>query len=275
MRVGVGSWTFPWAIGVPGYPAPADPLSLAGLLDRAGELGVSVVQVADNLPLEGAGQEELRRFRDAARERNIAIEAGTRGVEPAHLLRYLEIARFLDARLVRTLTHSPDSRPDLAQIESWIREVLPAFKDAGVALALENYERHSCGELIGLIESIGSPYVGICLDTVNSLGALEGPREVVLQLAPYVLNVHVKDFHIRRLETMMGYLITGCAAGEGRLDIDWVVGQITRQRKNVSLIVELWTPFSGSVGETVALEREWAARSVRNLRQYEGQTDTV
>jgi sugar phosphate isomerase/epimerase len=240
-----------------------------GLLTLARDLHAGVIQIADNLSLDSFSEDELTRLRHTAESWNIEIEIGTRGVEPGHLLRYLRIAHCIGARILRTLTHTADSRPDLVQIEAWIREALPRFEDAGVSLALENYERHSCAEMASLIERLGSPNAGICLDTVNSLGALETPREVVALLGPHTINLHVKDFQIRRIDTMMGYLVTGCAAGEGQLDIAWLVGEMHRYGRDPNLILELWPPYAGSVEETVVLEREWVERSVRVLKNYE------
>jgi len=67
---------------------------------------------------------------------------------------------------------------------------------------------------------IGNPFVGICMDTVNSLGILETPRQVVAMLGPYVQNLHIRDFTIRRLPSKMGYEVIGCPAGKGKLEID-------------------------------------------------------
>ena len=271
MRVGVGSYSYPWAIGIKSYPPPREPLTAFGVLEAANELDVRVVQIADNMPLDQMPESDLDRLRDRARQLGIELEVGTRGLEPAQLLRYLDIALRLGARLVRTLIPipAPASKPDLRQLEAWIREVLPAFQASGVSIAVENYERHSYVDLLRLVESVASPSVGVCLDTLNSLGAVETPREVVHALAPYTLNLHVKDFQIRRVESGLGYLVSGCAAGEGWLDIDWVVSELTANGRDVNLIVELWTPFAGSVEETIAVEREWAARSVCFLKKYE------
>ena len=52
MQLGISSYTFSWAVGIPGYPQPLQPLTALALLDRASELGVGVVQIADNLPLD-------------------------------------------------------------------------------------------------------------------------------------------------------------------------------------------------------------------------------
>ena len=50
MRVGLSSYTYTWAIGVPGH-YPEEPMVLAQLIDQAGALRADVLQLADNLPL--------------------------------------------------------------------------------------------------------------------------------------------------------------------------------------------------------------------------------
>ena len=271
MRVGVGSYSFPWAIGIKNYPPPMEPLSALGVIEAANALDVRVVQIADNMPLDRMSAADLDRLRDRARQLDIELEVGTRGLEPSRLLSYLDIALRLGAGLVRTLipVQTAGSKPDLEQLKAWIREVLPAFESAGVTIAIENYERHSYRGLLRLVESVASPNVGVCLDTLNSLGAVETPREVVAALAPYTLSLHVKDFQIRRVESGLGYLISGCAAGDGLLDMDWIIGELNRHGRDVNLIVELWTPFEESVEKTIAVEREWAAVSVAFLKKYE------
>ena len=263
MRIGIGSYTFSWAIGIQKVHVPPVPLTPFDLLDRAAELGVDVVQIADNLPLDTLSQAELSRLRAAAETRGLVLEAGTRGDEPERLLRYLDIAARLQSNLLRTLPG-----PDLAESERSLRAVLPRFEALGVAIALENYERHTSRELAALVERIASPFVGVCLDTVNSFGALEGLEEVSTILAPHTINLHIKDFDIERLPSMLGFQVTGRPAGEGRLNVDRLLEKLAPHGKDPSLILELWTPFTGSPEETIALEAEWALRSVRYLKRY-------
>jgi len=265
MRLGISSWTYPWAIGISGFEPPSRPLTLANLLERASALKVGVVQIADNLPLHKLAAAEVYQASDQAERLGLAVEVGTRGVEPAHLLRYLELAVELGASLVRTLTHTADSKPSLEQAENWIREVLPEFESAGVILGLENYERHSSRDLAALVRRLGSPQVGICLDTVNSLGRLETPECVVETLAPLTVNLHVKDFVIERVAQMMGFVVRGAAAGTGMLDIPWLLEKMP-SGKNLSAILEQWPPFEKSLEATITMEREWAEQGVRYLR---------
>ena len=240
-------------------------MRLSDLLDRAAALKVSVVQIADNLPIHKLDSAELRDVRDQAFSSGIKIEIGTRGVEPEHLLQYLNLALQLNAVLVRTLTHTAESQPSLEQAEQWIGKVLPEFESHGVTLGLENYEKHSSRDLADLVHKLESKSVGICLDTVNSLGALELPKDVVKTLAPFTVNLHVKDFVIERVPFKMGFIVSGAPAGSGHLDIPWLVGQM-RSDDKLSAILEQWPTPKESVEATIAMEREWAEQGVQYLR---------
>jgi len=240
-------------------------MRLADLLERASALRVGIVQVADNLPLHELDPAELRDARDQAVSLGLTIEVGTRSVEPAHLLRYLNLAVKFEAVLLRTLTRSAKSQPSLEQAQKWIREVLPKFEALGITLGLENYEVHSCCDLAALVRSLGSRYVGVCLDTVNSLGALETPEHVVETLAPLTVNLHVKDFVIERVPHMMGFVVSGAPAGTGRLAIPWLLRRMPPGH-NMSAILEQWTPLRESMEATIAMEEEWAERGVQHLR---------
>jgi len=265
MRLGISSWTYPWAIGVSGFPAPTRPIKLTDLLSRASLLKVGVVQIADNLPLDKLDAAELRDARDQARDLGLTIEIGTRGVKPKHLLQYLNLALTFDAQLIRTLLHSADYQPSPEQAEQSIRKVLPEFEAQGVTLGLENYEAQSCASLASLIQRLESHAIGICLDTVNSLAAMETPEYVVETLAPVTVNLHIKDFVIERVPQMMGFVVHGVPAGKGRLNIPWVLQQMPAV-KEISAILEQWPPLGDSVETTIATESDWAKRGVEYLR---------
>lgn len=240
-------------------------MRLSGLLERAAALKVGVVQVADNLPLHKLDPIERREAREQAAALGISIEVGTRGVEPSHLLSYLDIAVEFGAVLVRTLTHDAHSQPDLEQAEKWLRQVLPQFENAGVTLGLENYEKHSCSDLSALLKRIENRNLGICLDTVNSLGCLETPVDVVRILGPFTVNLHVKDFAIGRVPQMMGFAVSGAPAGAGRLEIPWLLKEL-RTQHNISAILEQWPPQRDSIEATIANESDWAEQGVDYLR---------
>ena len=84
--------------------------------------------------------------------------------------------------------------PDLKPIISIIRDLLPELKSRNIRLAIENHDRFKAREFEKIIQAVGSDLVGICLDSVNSMGAGEGFETVSEILLPYTINLHVKDF---------------------------------------------------------------------------------
>ncbi len=218
MQLGLSSYTYTWAVGVPGYPVKA-PLTAIGLLERAAALGIPVVQIADNLPLHVLDTAALDALADLAAAHHIQIEPGTRGIAPDHLARYLRLAQRFTSPLVRVVIDTATHRPGLDETVTLLRESLPAYEAAGVTLAIENHDRFSARQFLYILETVDSPCLGICLDTVNSFGALEGPEVVIETLGLWTVNLHVKDFDIRRADHNMGFVIEGTPAGQGRLDI--------------------------------------------------------
>ena len=78
MKLGIGSYTFTWAVGVPGYEPTGGGLTVIDLLKRAEELGVELVQICDNLPLHQLSQNEIKTASSRARELGLDLEVGTR-----------------------------------------------------------------------------------------------------------------------------------------------------------------------------------------------------
>src|SRR5205823_922316 len=186
-------YTYVWSVGVPGYPPPPRPLTAAGLLDKAAELGVRVVQIADNLPLDRLTDAERDDLLARARRLGVSLEVGTRGCRPDHLRRYLRIAERLGSPVLRTILDADDHEPTPAEAVELLRAVAPEFKRAGVCLAVENHDRFRAAPLAEIFERVGSPAVGLCLDTANSIGCVENVETLLRVLGRWVVNLHVKD----------------------------------------------------------------------------------
>ncbi len=268
MRIGISSWAYPWAVGVPGHQ-PERPLTAFDLVDRAAELEVGVLQVADNLPLHRMGEAELDRLLELARSSGVELEVGTIGFDPQHLLGYLGIARRLRSPFVRVVIDTLDHSPSDSEIGETLRTVTPAYERAGLKLLIENHDHRKAADLKRFLEESGSDALGICLDTLNSLGCHEPVDTVLDQLEPWVENVHVKDFTVERTNCRLAFLIEGAPISEGVLDISGLVSRLNASRGNdLSWIVELWPPrVEGGLEQTIAAERLWVERSVAHLRQ--------
>ena len=265
MKLGISSYTYTWAVGVPGYPI-AEPMSPLRLLKKAAALGVSVVQIADNLPLDSLREREQIALVQAAATGGIQVEVGTRGIHPSHLANYLNLAQMFNSPILRVVIDTPDHHPDVPDVIDLLKESLPAFRDADITIAIENHDCFSVKDFKFILETIDSPYLGICLDTVNSLGALEGPEVVLEALGPWTVNLHVKDFNIRRADHMMGFIIDGTPAGQGRLDLPSLLEQLKPYGRDFNAILELWTPPDSDMHTTIAREDRWVKDSITYLR---------
>lgn len=266
MTLGIGSYTFAWAIGVPGHP-PERPMDAFALLEEAARLGVRLVQICDNLPLTQLSPTELDRFSARAAELKIQVELGTLGLNPDNLCAYLQLARRFQAPFVRVVVDSKGDEPTPEEIVTRLRPIAKDFAAANVRIAIENHDRLRSGTLAWIIEQLGTEHVGLCLDTVNSFGSLEGPAVVVENLGRYTLCLHAKDFTIQRVSHRMGFVLEGCPAGQGQLNVPWLLGELKKYARPFNVILETWVPPGNTLADTISRERAWTESGVRYLRE--------
>jgi sugar phosphate isomerase/epimerase len=266
MRLGIGSYTYPWAVGVPGLP-PDRPLSALQLLDRAVELGVGLVQLCDNLPMSPA---DIERVAERAGALGLGIELGTRGIVPAHLRQQLARAVRLKSPFLRVVVDTADEHPSPQQVVAALSRLMPAFEAARVSLAIENHDRFPSSVLRSILDQIDSPRLGICLDTANSLGCLEDLGTVLDVLADRVLNIHIKDVSARRVGSNLGFVIEGRPAGQGQVDLPGLLRRFRDATPQPSLTLEQWAPWCDDLDQTIAQEAQWACWSIEYLRALTG-----
>jgi 3-oxoisoapionate decarboxylase len=262
---GLSSYTYAWEVGVPGYPVPK-PLDAFTLLQRTADYGLNLLQIADNLPLEHLTLEEQKEVYQKANALNITLELGTRGILNDNLKTHLEIAKRLHSRLLRVVVDSKGHEPSPEEVIRLLAAELPAFEHANIILGIENHDRFKVKTLAHIVKSLASSHIGIVLDTVNSFGSLEPPELVVETLGPYTVNLHIKDFDVRRASHNLGLEIYGTAAGQGRLDIPAVVKQLKDYGRAFTSVLEFWAAPEPTLAESIAKEKAWAEQSIVYLK---------
>jgi|SRR6516164_1745634 sugar phosphate isomerase/epimerase len=264
-KIGVGSWTFPWATGTVLSHQPETILNPLGVVHRAKDLDVHVVHFLDNLPLDKWDDGAIGSAREFAAKNGIEVEIGTRGTDPEHLLNYLGIAKRMGARLIRTMGGWHGAPACLDEIEANLRKVLPDYSNADVKIALENYEAYRTSDLAALVSKIDHPCLGICLDLTNSFGALESADEILGNLVPFTISVHLKEFAVERLEFLMGFAFRGKPTGQGMLPLRKMFDALAAASRQANVIVEQWPPFQDTLSKTMELELSWARQSIEYL----------
>ena len=264
MKLGIGSYTYMWSIGFEGA-RPDRPMRAIDLIAKAQELDVRVVQFGPNLALYELDRSELEDVLCAARASGIEVEAGTRGIETDRLERLIEFTANCGASLLRTVPEVDGRAPGLDELAGLLHAIEPRARQARVRLAVENSVIPSA-TLDAALRQIESEWLGITLDTVNSLAIPEGTEEVVRYLARWTKCLHVKDFVVRREWHMMGFRVEGRPAGRGQLNLPRLLNGLDRDGADCNAILELWPPEQATCAATIALEQQWAIESIQYLR---------
>jgi sugar phosphate isomerase/epimerase len=204
-----------------GLPAPRD---WAGLLDLAAACGLSSVE--SHVSREATG-DELDRQREAAAERGLRIVVAGGQVASADGPALLRAAHRLGARTVR-MTLSGILEGDRGRLGpgGWLalreaavqrlREWRPLAEELGVSIGIENHQDAGSADLLWICEQVGGDRIGVTLDTGNPLAVGEDPLAFARRIAPYLKNVHLKDYEIHRAPS--GYRLVRCAIGAGAVD---------------------------------------------------------
>lgn len=267
MLLGFGSYIFRYAIGNKNFQHDAM-LTPIEVLEKSSELGAEVLQFADNCPLDNLSKEELDNLKKRSEELNVKLEAGMAGLTKERLIKNLEIAKHLNTNLLRVATHYNNIEPSNEEIIKIIKEVLPKFQEAGVSIAIENHFTITSIELVNIINEIGNPLVGVCLDTGNSIAQKEWPRETTELLAPYCLSLHLKDFKLSMEPDGLGVDIRGKILSVDSEDIFFHIDTVKKYTTNFNVILEQWMEAEETARETLEKEEAWIKQNLINAKSY-------
>ncbi|HEX4609529.1 MAG TPA: sugar phosphate isomerase/epimerase family protein [Urbifossiella sp.] len=149
----------------------------------------------------------------------------------------------------------PDQYPAFARsARATLERAEPVARAAGVKLAVENHKDFRTDELLDLLKGLASPWVGVCVDTGNSLALLEDPAATIADLAPLAFTVHLKDMGLE--EAGDGFRLSEVPLGQGVLDLPAVVAALRKGNPRVRFQLEMITRDPLSI--PCLTDRYWA-----------------
>ncbi len=243
MRIGLAVYGTVFSMGI--HPASGRPaIRPQQLMDQALAAGLEGVELPVSL-LQGENVTAVARY---AQERKLFITLAAGGYDPDKLSEAIDLGAQLGASTVRTAVGGAkiggDRRPLASRWQSFLHEVLMGLREAtavaervDVNLAVENHQDLASEELLWLCESIGSERFGITLDTGNPLATAEEPLDFTRRMAPYVKNVHLKDYCIYLSEE--GYRLVRCPLGQGVINFPALFGILAEACPDVTMSIEL------------------------------------
>lgn len=285
MKVAIDSYSYhryfgEWYDGL--QDDPGERIGVHDFLARAvrhGAAGVSLESCF--LPADDAFVDELRAALDALGLDRVwawghphGLRSGTDHAAAQDLIRHLAIAQRIGAPVMRICAGGRRTRPT-----SWrehrsnlVAMLLPLVEIAAahqVVMAVENHIDLLADEMVELIETIGSPWLRVCLDTANNLRMLEDPVAVAQKLAPYARATHVKDVMAYRGDPHTFAFWPSVPLGRGAVDVDAILRILSDAgyRGLLALEIDYLAPPFVPAGEEAAITEslEWLRARVATL----------
>ena len=251
-RIGIGmhSYGFHWRAGKENA-ASAKFSDAFEFLKYAHQIGAGGVQVT--IGAADRNSAFAQRIKGFAREHEMYFEAQfALPKDDADLSRFetdVRLAREAGATVFRTACLSGRRYETFKSAEefrdfrerSWKSLVLaePVLKKHRLHVAVENHKDWLVPELIEILRRLGSEWVGVCIDTGNSLALLEDAMRVVEGLAPFVWSTHIKDMGVQ--ESADGFLLSEVPLGDGFLPLKRMVEVLREANPAVQFNLEMIT----------------------------------
>jgi len=243
MKLGLSSYAYRWSIGIKGDTL-THPMKVEEFIGKAIDFHLQGVQICDNLPYWEISEFRLKEIKKQIEDQGMFIETGARGVGYEYLKTVLEASSQLSSKLLRIVIEIDRNVPteqittQLNKVIEDIQNILDVAKDLNIRLAIENHATFSSEDLLYIIKTIDDDFVGVCLDTMNSILLLEPPLTTAQALIPYAFTVHLKDFTIERYPEY--FRIVGVALGEGIVNFPRVIQMLKESKLDPTVHLELY-----------------------------------
>jgi sugar phosphate isomerase/epimerase len=172
-----------------------------------------------------------------------ALEDEDRFAEVAAVARKLGAARLRIALLHGRRYEDFQSMGAWREFADHWRGVLPRARRAldqhRLEVGIENHKDWRAEELVELIRSVGSPYLGACVDFGNNISLLEDPLDTARMLAPYAVTTHLKDMAVRPYDR--GFELAEVPLGTGLCPLAKMIEVLRAARPEVPLCLEMIT----------------------------------
>lgn len=133
----------------------------------------------------------------------------------------------------------------LEAISGLVALLLPALRHHDVVLGIETHEEITTHELVGIVEGIDDPHVGICLDPGNPIARGEDPHAAIHRVAPFVVSTQLRDVSVFAAPDGDGLIRFLRPCGDGQLDWSSILRELLAVNPALNLTIEGSGGWSG------------------------------
>jgi len=154
--------------------------------------------------------------------------------------------------------------PQIEALVKMFKEAIKIARDNGIKMAVENHIDFTSDEILQLLESVGSEYLGLNFDTGNFLRLLDDPIKGMEKLAPFVTATHVKDLlPDKNARPTDWHFFAGVPVGKGLINNQALAELLHKANFKGFLAVEIDHPHT----DWTDLEDEAVSISVKELKR--------
>ncbi len=236
MKVGIDSYCYHRFFGEV-YPQQSKPprrMTLEDFIDRARQLGVDGVSLESCFIPHKDDAGYLRSVKERLDEYGLdrvyawghpdGLEGGKNRKEYKAMIASLDHASAIGAKVMRIVGSSlmfrfEDHQQQIRRLTKMLKAAVKVAKDYRIKLAIENHIDFTADEILQLIESVGSSYLGLNFDTGNFARLLDDPVRGMEKLAKYTLATHIKDLKVNPAAAVTDwYFFSTAPVGDGFID---------------------------------------------------------
>jgi len=235
MKIGIDSYCYHRFFGevYPQQPPPPRRMTLEGFLERAHELRVDGVSL-ESCFIPRVDRDYLLSVKDTLDRYGMdrvyawghpdGLEAGRNERAYDEMVASFEHARNIGAPVMRVVgsslmfRHEPHG-PQIERLSRMFSQAVKVAEQYGVKMAVENHIDFTADEMLRLLTSVDSPYLGMNFDTGNFVRLLDDPVKGMQKLAKYVYATHIKDLKLQKgAAADEWYFFSSTPVGDGIVD---------------------------------------------------------
>ena len=217
MKLGLETFSYHLALG-------SGQMDIFEFIRRAHAFGLDGVQInmVGKPPkfghLGGIESDHLRSVCAMTERFGLYVEIDTNGTDEISLNRGIDVCKALGAKTLRTYQlPTGDVKHDMAEAVQNLRQILPRCGKENVRIAVENHEFETASDVLSVVGSLDSEWIGAMLDNGNGMMSWEDPDVTVETLAPFAFTSHFKDHVV--IEEDGQPIVVGTTLGQGSMNL--------------------------------------------------------
>ncbi len=215
-------------------------------LEYIADLGFGGCQIGirNDTPME-----TIHAIRNKAESAGLYLEGSTRQArddsgefeERLKLYQEMGVTNFrttcLSGRRYETFGTLGEWRQAEIQFKKWLALSVRVCDRLKIKMGVENHKDWTTEEFVAVLKEYESEYLGVCLDMGNNVSLCDDPHETIDTLAPYAVNMHIKDIGVQSYED--GFLLAQVALGTGILDLKRITAMLKRCHPKINFTLEM------------------------------------